>query len=137
MTGPNGTAVKGSPFAAERGRYYTGRGRGFRRGGGGFRRGPPRAEGQYDSQRGFSRGRGRPFFRRRFFRQDNPHAVGQEEPSQEQAGSFENGAAGYDRRGGGRPRRYIQRFFRRQQRRPRGEGEVEAGGVSGALSAQH
>ena len=151
VTGPNGTNVKGSPFAADRGRYYIGRGRGsFRPRGGAFRpRGPPRdgipygagGEGQIiPGGRGGFRGRGRPIFRRRFYRNDGPpgrqvgqhQIVDQQQDGQQEVGNdnFQQQEGGYDpRQSRGRPRRYIQRFFRRRPRRPRGEdgeGEGEA-----------
>ncbi|OTF79052.1 cold shock protein-like protein [Euroglyphus maynei] len=134
VTGPNGTPVKGSPFAADR--KFSPRGRGFRRGGGGgFRRGPPR-DGQFSDGGGgggrpFRGGRGRPFFRRRFFRGgfNNQQQIND---GQQDGGNFEqNQNSGFEsRRGGGsggRPRRYIQRFFRRRPRRPR----IDQGGESG------
>ena len=153
VTGPNGSNVKGSPFAADRGRYYTGRGRGGFRGssrGGGFRpRGPPREGGvvPYGAQeggqmvpgtRGGFRGRGRPFLaRRRFYGQPGRPPMGQQiggpQPGVEGQvvaeganGDFESDAAYEQRQPRGRPRRYLQRFFRRRPRRPRGEGEEGA-----------
>lgn len=151
VTGPNGTNVKGSPFAADRGRYYIGRGRGsFRPRGGGFRpRGPPRDGIPYAGGEGGQiiaggrgggfRGRGRPIFRRRFYRNDGPPGRpigqqqivdGQQDGQQQEVGNGNFQEGGYDpRQSRGRPRRYIQRFFRRRPRRPHGEegdeGEAE------------
>lgn len=141
--------MKGSPFAADRGRYYIGRGRGTFRPRGGFRpRGPPQGaipygaggEGQVIPARGGFRGRGRPIFRRRFYRNDGPpgRQVGQQIVDQSQDGQqqelgndqYQQQEGGYDpRQSRGRPRRYIQRFFRRRPRRPRGENEGDEEGA--------
>lgn len=154
VTGPNGTTVKGSPFAADRGRYYLGRGRGAGgfRGRGGFRpRGPPPTGVQYgavpgDGQlviggpgpvRGGFRGRGRGgFIRRRFYRPDGGRPIpgqqlvdqnGEPVEAQQQDESFQSDVAYEQRQPRGRPRRYLQRFFRRRPRRPRGEDGEEGG----------
>lgn len=156
MTGPGGTNVKGSPFAAERGRFYTGRARGGFRGR--FRpRGAPREGGvaqnypvpeggqMVTSPRGggggFRGGRGRPYMaRRRFYggpgrpvaqpgMLGGPQTVdGQQVVAEGGNGYPQQGGDNYEQRQPrGRPRRYIQRFFRRRPRGRRGEGESEEG----------
>ena len=144
MTGPGGATVKGSPFAAERGlqRFYSGRGRGFRPRGGfrprvamqggngvpGMAYGQP-GDAQMMGSRGGFRGRGRGFIRRRFYRQEvtGGRPVGQQQlgDGQVEGGNgFQQDSAAYEQRQSrGRPRRYIQRFFRRRPRRPRGDEE--------------
>ncbi|KPM03132.1 rapamycin [Sarcoptes scabiei] len=124
VTGPDGNPVKGSPFAAERKFMPRGRGRGgYRRN---FRRGQPR-DGQFEGGRNY-RGRGPPFYRKRFYRGNNNYNQSQnqgQDQSGQETGNFEGQSNFESRRGGsgGRPRRFIQRFFRRRQRRPRVENE--------------
>lgn len=160
VTGPGGTNVKGSPFAAERGRFYTGRSRGGFRGR--FRpRGPPReggvpygavAEGgpMVTSPRGgFRGGRGRPYMaRRRFYGQPGRpvgQPGGQPVDGQQQVVQADQAGNGYQqqqqdnyeqRQPRGRPRRYIQRFFRRRPRGRRGEGESGEEGAEGEVGEQ-
>ncbi|XP_017494998.1 PREDICTED: Y-box factor homolog, partial [Rhagoletis zephyria] len=160
VTGPGGTNVKGSPFAAERGRFYPGRSRGGFRGR--FRpRGPPRdgsvpyggvAEGGQlaTSPRGggFRGGRGRPYMARRRFYGGPGRPVGQPGmvggggpvDGQQQVVAADPAGDGYQqqtqdnyeqRQPRGRPRRYIQRFFRRRPRGRRGEGESGEEGAEG------
>lgn len=165
VTGPGGTNVKGSPFAAERGRFYPGRSRGGFRGR--FRpRGPPRdgsvpyggvAEGGQlaTSPRGggFRGGRGRPYMARRRFYGGPGRPVGQPGmvggggpvDGQQQVVAADPAGDGYQqqtqdnyeqRQPRGRPRRYIQRFFRRRPRGRRGEGESGEEGAEGEVSAR-
>ena len=155
--------MKGSQFAADRGRYYISRGRSFRTRGGFRSRGPPRdgagsygggdgggsgsgGGGQMIGGRGGGgyRGRGRPIFRRRFYRQVQGRPGGQQqqvsdgsgvEGQQQDGNNYQQSGDGntYEQRQSrGRPRRYIQRFFRRRPRRPRDDNQGGGGGDGSA-----
>lgn len=141
VTGPEGTPVQGSQFAADRSSNFYRGGRGayrqppFRRyngsaGGNGAAApaGGEVGEGSAGGRGGF-RPRGRGFYRRRNYGQGAPNGQqeqeggaveGGEEGSYEDQQQQEGG--GYNNRRGGRgPRRFLQRFFRRRPRRSRGE----------------
>lgn len=144
VTGPNGTSVKGSRYAADRSRF---RGRWFPR-----RRYVPRQQrsqpnnGGEDSQsqdnadeeqvRPQRRQLRRPFYRR-YFRgpaRGPPRNTDHESPegdSQELKNEEKNGP---QRGGGGQrrpPRRFYRRYFRRRPRRPRSDTEGSQSGVDG------
>lgn len=144
VTGPNGTSVKGSRYAADRNRF---RGRWFPR-----RRYVPRQprsqpnNGGEDSQsqdnadeeqvRPQRRQLRRPFYRR-YFRgpaRGPPRNADQESPEGESQELKNDEKNGPQRGGGGQrrpPRRFYRRYFRRRPRRPRSDTEGSQSGVDG------
>ncbi|KFM60146.1 Nuclease-sensitive element-binding protein 1, partial [Stegodyphus mimosarum] len=143
VTGPNGTSVKGSPYAADRNRY---RGRWFPK-----RHFMPRHrqnEGGDDSQsqeniddeqqpqpqRPVRRQIRRPFFRQ-YYRGPSrgpPRNVERDGNDDEQ--NERKNEERIPRGGGGNrrgPRRFYQRYFKRKPRRPRSDTEGSQSGVEG------
>ena len=143
VTGPNGTSVKGSPYAADRSKF---RGRWFPR-----HRYVPRQPRQHtdggedsqdnvddeqhtQSQRPMRRQSRRPFFRQ-FYRGPSrlpPRNVDQDgnDDGQDERKNEER----IPRGGGGNrraPRRFYHRFFRPRPRRPRSDTEGSQSGVEG------
>ncbi|XP_054719977.1 Y-box factor homolog [Uloborus diversus] len=146
VTGPNGTSVKGSPYAADRNRY---RGRWFPR-----RRYVPRTPRQQNdagedsqsqdhaddehqpTQRPPRRPLRRPFFRK-YYRgppRGPPRNIDQggNEDDQDERKNDDRiprgGGGGGLRRA---PRKFYQRYFRRRPRRPRSDTEGSQSGVEG------